>query len=159
MATTAAALAGATLALVYSALTRLFSVENRLRRIEGKLDALTAHAGIDFDPAADVAEAVSEALKRGAKIEAIKIYRDATGSSLQEAKGSRGNNFTFCCWTFWFLARRQRAGIPQGMSRAQQRSQGAKRPQPYGAGRRMAICGVASRIRTCGYALLDAPGI
>jgi len=26
-------------------------------------------------------------------------------------KGRRGNNFTFCCWPFWFLARRERTGI------------------------------------------------
>jgi hypothetical protein len=57
-----------------------------LSRLEAKLDALLKHAGIQFDPYADVPQPVIDALRRGKKIEAIKEYRAATGAGLQEAK-------------------------------------------------------------------------
>ena len=54
---------------------------------------------------------------------------------MSATKGPRGYYVTFCCWLFWFLARRERAGIPVGISRARQRRQGAKQSQPCPAGR------------------------
>lgn len=82
----AAALAGACLALTYSVFQRVLAVEARIHRINAKLDALLAEAGIDFDPLADVGADVREALERGDKIAAIKLYREATGESLKDAK-------------------------------------------------------------------------
>jgi len=55
-------------------------------RLEAKLDALLKHAGIRFDPYADVPPSVIESLQRGKKIEAIKAYRAATRAGLKEAK-------------------------------------------------------------------------
>src|SRR5262249_14105583 len=84
-----------TLAIVWLALmmvvtlVRLASLERRigaLSRIEAKLDALVTHAGIDFDPYDQVPQAVVEALRRGEKIQAIKLYRESTGVGLREAK-------------------------------------------------------------------------
>ncbi|HSL21809.1 MAG TPA: ribosomal protein L7/L12 [Vicinamibacterales bacterium] len=57
-----------------------------LSRLEGKLDTLLKHHGIQFDPYADVPPPVLEALRRGKKIEAIKEYRAASGAGLREAK-------------------------------------------------------------------------
>jgi ribosomal protein L7/L12 len=68
---------------------RMAALERRLdtlSRLDAKLDALLKHAGIRFDPYGDVPAAVSAALARGEKIEAIKHYRAATGSGLREAK-------------------------------------------------------------------------
>lgn len=71
---------------------RMAALERRLdtlSRLDAKLDALLKHAGIRFDPYGDVPAAVSAALARGEKIEAIKHYRHyraATGSGLREAK-------------------------------------------------------------------------
>ena len=58
----------------------------RLMRLERKLDLLLKNAGIHYDPAADVPEEVLNALRQGRKIEAIKLYRQATGAGLAEAK-------------------------------------------------------------------------
>ena len=55
-------------------------------RLDGKLDALLEHAGIQFDPYRNVPASVVTALERGQKIEAIKNYRAATGAGLKEAK-------------------------------------------------------------------------
>ena len=64
----------------------LQGVRNRLWEIDAKLDAVLKHAGIQFDPYADVPPRVVEALRAGNKIEALKHYRDATQASLKEAK-------------------------------------------------------------------------
>jgi hypothetical protein len=77
-------------ALIVAAIVlRLASPERdsrSLSRLEGKLDALLKHQGIEFDPYADLPAPVLEALRRGKKIEAIKEYRAATGAGLREAK-------------------------------------------------------------------------
>ena len=68
---------------------RLASIEHRVRaltRVDGKLDALLAGAGVDYDPVKGVPAGVIEALQRGSKIEAIRTYRLATGVGLAEAK-------------------------------------------------------------------------
>jgi ribosomal protein L7/L12 len=68
---------------------RVVEIERRLaalRRIEAKLDALLAHAGIEFNLYGNVPRDVIEAVERGEKIEAIKRYRAATGADLREAK-------------------------------------------------------------------------
>jgi Ribosomal protein L7/L12 C-terminal domain len=58
----------------------------RLARVEAKLDLLLKHAGIAYDPKVAVPPGVQDALQRGNKIEAIKLYREATGLGLAEAK-------------------------------------------------------------------------
>jgi Ribosomal protein L7/L12 C-terminal domain len=59
---------------------------DRLSRVEAKIDALLKHSGVQFDPLGDVPTAVRDALSRGEKIEAIRMYREATGAGLKEAK-------------------------------------------------------------------------
>jgi hypothetical protein len=57
---------------------RLDIAEQRLRaitRIDAKLDLLLKHAGIEYNPFSELPPNVMDALKRGKKIEAIKIYR------------------------------------------------------------------------------------
>ena len=57
-----------------------------LTRIEAKLDLLMKHAGLQYEPYKNVPHGVVDALQRGEKIEAIKRYREATGTGLKEAK-------------------------------------------------------------------------
>jgi ribosomal protein L7/L12 len=71
----------------------------RIARLEGQVAALYRHLGLTSDPeisdaAPDdvpglppfVKESFYEALRRGNKIVAIKIYRESTGVGLKEAK-------------------------------------------------------------------------
>jgi ribosomal protein L7/L12 len=72
------------------------SLDDRLMRLERKVDYLFQRMGVDpsaafaFDEGTDVGaglpESFHEALARGKTIEAIKIYHDATGVGLKEAK-------------------------------------------------------------------------
>jgi hypothetical protein len=84
-----AALAGASVALLFVVHQHLITLERRvgrLSRTDAKLDALLKHFEIEFDPMAGVSEEIDEALKRGDKIQAIKLYREATDVGLKEAK-------------------------------------------------------------------------
>jgi hypothetical protein len=68
---------------------RLDGIQKRLAivsRIEAKLDLLLKQANIKFDPYAYVSNDIVEALRRNETIEAIKLYRQATGVGLKEAK-------------------------------------------------------------------------
>jgi ribosomal protein L7/L12 len=73
-------------AIILQLLSRDRRQTRTMSRLEGKLDALLKHEGVQFNPYADVAPAVLDALSRGKKINAIKEYRAATGAGLQEAK-------------------------------------------------------------------------
>jgi len=55
-------------------------------RMEQKLDLLLKHAGLEFDPFANVPPEVVEALRQRQKIKAIKLYRLKMGTSLKDAK-------------------------------------------------------------------------
>lgn len=60
------------------------TVMMRLARIEKKLDALLAAAGLSTDEP-DHAD-IRDLARRGRAIEAIKLYRERTGCGLAEAK-------------------------------------------------------------------------
>jgi ribosomal protein L7/L12 len=76
----------AAMAIVFARTAALERRLDALSRLDGKLDALLRHAGIRFDPYAEVPAKVVAALDRGEKIMAIKHYREATGAGLKEAK-------------------------------------------------------------------------
>lgn len=59
---------------------------SQLARIERKLDILLQHHGLEYEPFDGLPEPIRDALRRGRKIEAIKLYREATGAGLREAK-------------------------------------------------------------------------
>jgi ribosomal protein L7/L12 len=64
-------------------------LESRVRELEEKLEFLYRRLNLNYaDPSADPALApeIQDALRRGNKIEAIKIYRELTGVGLAEAK-------------------------------------------------------------------------
>ena len=68
---------------------RLTEFEKKLRgisRLEAKLDFLLNHEGLVFDPFKNIQPDVTDALRRGKKIEAIKLYRTSSGVGLKEAK-------------------------------------------------------------------------
>jgi hypothetical protein len=70
-------------------LRRLMALEANMATIKligKKLDLLMQHTGVKFDPFANVAPEIVEALQRGQKIQAIKLYRQDMGTSLKEAK-------------------------------------------------------------------------
>jgi ribosomal protein L7/L12 len=65
------------------------ALKSRISELEDKLQFLYRRLNIDYaDPNADPALSpqIQEALRRGNKIEAIKIYRELTGVGLAEAK-------------------------------------------------------------------------
>jgi hypothetical protein len=57
-----------------------------LWRVEAKINLLLEHAGIEFDPYRGLPQEVADALRGGEKIQAIKLWRGATGANLREAK-------------------------------------------------------------------------
>jgi ribosomal protein L7/L12 len=61
------------------------AAELRARRIERKLDLVMEHLGIHVQEP-DAPPGVMDELAVGRKIEAIKLYRQATGAGLKEAK-------------------------------------------------------------------------
>ena len=68
---------------------RLLEIARRIAvvsRIDTKIDLLLRQAGIEYDPYKNLPSDVTDAVRRGAKIEAIKRYRESTGMSLKEAK-------------------------------------------------------------------------
>lgn len=76
----------ALLMIVLAGLTRLQKRAGALTRIEAKLDLLLGEANLTYEPLANVPAAVADAIQRGEKIQAIKLYREATGVGLKEAK-------------------------------------------------------------------------
>ncbi|MFJ9390406.1 ribosomal protein L7/L12 [Nocardioides sp. NPDC101246] len=57
----------------------------RLNRLEDKVDLLLKHAGVE-EPPLPRQDEVLALVREGKKIEAIKVYREATGVGLAEAK-------------------------------------------------------------------------
>jgi ribosomal protein L7/L12 len=63
--------------------TKLDFLERRLIRMEEKLDLIMEHLGLQVDHP-DLRE-VREFIREGKTIQAVKAYREATGTSLREA--------------------------------------------------------------------------
>ncbi len=66
-------------------------LRSRINELEDRLNFLYQRLGIEYnDPNADPIRApqIQDALRRGNKIEAIKIYRELTGTGLAEAKAA-----------------------------------------------------------------------
>jgi hypothetical protein len=62
------------------------AIDDRLRRIEAQLKALSESAGIPFeDPNQDVPDEVIQLVREGKSTEAARAYREATGADLKEA--------------------------------------------------------------------------
>lgn len=67
-------------------LTAIQAPMANLNRIEQKLDLLLQHAGLTFDPFANVPAEVLEAVLHKQKIKAIQLYRLKMGTGLKDAK-------------------------------------------------------------------------
>ncbi|WP_432057636.1 hypothetical protein [Streptomyces sp. bgisy022] len=64
--------------------SRIARTERRLARVERKLDLMLDHFGLQQElPRRDEITAL---LREGKKIQAVKVYREATGADLREAK-------------------------------------------------------------------------
>lgn len=57
-----------------------------LLNMDRKLDALLKHANIEYKPFGNVPPQVVEAIRKGNKVTAVKLYKEATGLPLKEAK-------------------------------------------------------------------------
>ena len=71
--------------------TEVQQLRSRLNELEDRLKFLYRRLNIDYaDPNSDPALSpqIQDALRRGNKIEAIKLYRELTGAGLAEAKGA-----------------------------------------------------------------------
>ena len=69
--------------------TDILLLKSRISELEDRLNFLYQRLGIEYaDPNSDPVRSpqIQEALHRGNKIEAIKIYRELTGVGLAEAK-------------------------------------------------------------------------
>jgi len=63
---------------------RISRTDRRVARIEHKLDLILGHLGLTApEPWSDEVNAL---VRDGKKIQAIKVYREATGAGLKEAK-------------------------------------------------------------------------
>ncbi|QHC20858.1 ribosomal protein L7/L12 [Streptomyces sp. GS7] len=60
-------------------------LEQRLARLEAKVDLLLAQAGVEQPQDPRMAQ-LDELLAEGKQIQAIKVYREITGAGLAEAK-------------------------------------------------------------------------
>lgn len=58
---------------------------DRFAEIDRKLTMLTDHFKLKWDPTLGVSEEVLSQVRAGNKVEAIRLYRDATGKTLKEA--------------------------------------------------------------------------
>ena len=71
--------------------TDIIALKAKIGELEDRLKFIYRRLNLDYvDPNSDpvLAPQVQEALRRGNKIEAIKIYRELTGTGLAEAKNA-----------------------------------------------------------------------
>ncbi|MFF0790018.1 ribosomal protein L7/L12 [Streptomyces spiralis] len=81
---TSAAVVVVVLAGVGGIESRISRADRRMARVEHKLDLILDHLGLrEDDPRL---EEVTGLLRAGKRMEAIKVYREATGAGLKEAK-------------------------------------------------------------------------
>ncbi|MGW0083257.1 ribosomal protein L7/L12 [Streptomyces sp. NPDC003393] len=64
--------------------SRISRADRRMARMERKLDLILDHLGLREEDLR--LEEVTRLLRAGKRIEAVKVYREATGSGLKEAK-------------------------------------------------------------------------
>jgi ribosomal protein L7/L12 len=65
------------------------TLARRVRLLEKRVEMLMAHLGLEFDDdevGENIDPNVIDAIRRGNKIEAIRIYREQSGLGLKEAK-------------------------------------------------------------------------
>jgi ribosomal protein L7/L12 len=68
------------------ALSRLRAERPKTALLEAKVNFLYAKTGLVFDPWEALAPDIRKAVQNGQKIVAIKLYRDASGCGLRQAK-------------------------------------------------------------------------
>ena len=78
--------AGAAIGLLCFLWPHVAAIRKRIARVEGKLDVLLKNADLQYDPFADIPNHVADAVRSGNKVLAVKLYREATGCDLREAR-------------------------------------------------------------------------
>jgi ribosomal protein L7/L12 len=87
--TAALVILGVILVVVINVAFRLIELTSRvstLNRVEAKLDLLLKQANIKFDPYANLSREITDAVRAGQKIKAIKLYRQESGAGLKDSK-------------------------------------------------------------------------
>lgn len=83
------AITGGTLGMLLVVFGQTLDLKKRLRqlsRIDAKLDMLLKQAELEFNPLEHVKQDVIDAIRRGDKIEAIRLYRETNDVGLKDAK-------------------------------------------------------------------------
>jgi ribosomal protein L7/L12 len=83
------AMLGVILVVVINVAFKLIELASHVRtlnRVEAKLDLLLKQANIKFDPYANLSREITDAVRAGQKIHAIKLYRQESGAGLKDAK-------------------------------------------------------------------------
>lgn len=67
---------------------RIASLERRVAHLESLVHFLATHVAVDIStvPQTGITDEVYELVRRGKKVQAIKLYREITGAGLAEAK-------------------------------------------------------------------------
>jgi len=74
--------------------TEVQQLRSRVNELEDRLKSLYRHLNLEYaDPGTDpvMSPQIQDAIRRGNKIEAIKLYREMTGMGLAEAKDAIEN--------------------------------------------------------------------
>lgn len=74
------------LSLAFNFIRGVLYRKRKIVLLEAKVTYLFEKSGLSYEPIPALAPTIRKAVADGKKIEAIKLYRDATGSSLKEAK-------------------------------------------------------------------------
>jgi ribosomal protein L7/L12 len=66
----------------------IYALRQKVRKLEHRVAFLLDHLGLDYPEESDpgITEEIIELVRMGRKIEAIRLYREATGVGLKEAK-------------------------------------------------------------------------
>jgi len=76
---------GVILIIMVSFLSVISQLQNQVRRLQKKADAIAKKLGIEETIPAEAEEEINRLLDQGKRIKAIKVYRQATGEGLKEA--------------------------------------------------------------------------
>jgi len=76
---------GVILIITVSFLSVISQLQNQVRRLQKKADAIAEKLGIEETVPAEAEEEINRLLDQGKRIKAIKVYRQASGEGLKEA--------------------------------------------------------------------------
>lgn len=76
---------GVILILTVTFLSVLSQLQNQVRRLQKKADAIAEKLGIEETIPSELEQEINQLIDEGNRIKAIKVYRQSTGEGLKEA--------------------------------------------------------------------------